>query len=539
MSSDRPLRAAGLDAHVLIVGLGPTGAAAAALLGARGLEVRAYDRLPDLYPLPRAIGLDHEVMRVMQELGIAERVLPLVALYRPSEYRGMQGQLIKRLDAAPPPYRTGWPPNLVFDQPEFEQVLRARLGEMPRVKVQLSAEVLGVGQETDHVWADVRTSSGQMRRVSAEYLLACDGGASPIRKSLGIELDDLGFDEPWLVVDVIVSDETAKRLPQTQVQYCEAARPCTFVVGPGNHRRWEIMLLPGDTLSPEFPEAELWPLLSRWIGPGDGRLWRAAMYRFHGLIAREWRRGRILLAGDSAHMTPPFMAQGMVQGIRDAQNLSWKLARVIGRASPACLLDSYGIERRPHVEVTTRTAISLGREICERDPDRARARDELLLEGQGGVVTTMVRQDMIPGLRNGLIALDSPGAGVIFPQPMVRVAGTERCARLDDLTGPRLLVVALTAPSGAELAEFERRLRPFEGCFVAFAPVGAGLRVDVAVEEAEGGLVEWLKSLNATYAIVRPDHYVYATATAASEALLYLDRFVRHVASSAGDASAI
>ena len=172
MSSDRPLRAAGLDAHVLIVGLGPTGAAAAALLGARGLEVRAYDRLPDLYPLPRAIGLDHEVMRVMQELGIAERVLPLVALYRPSEYRGMQGQLIKRLDAAPPPYRTGWPPNLVFDQPEFEQVLRARLGEMPRVKVQLSAEVLGVGQETDHVWADVRTSSGQMRRVSAEYLLA-------------------------------------------------------------------------------------------------------------------------------------------------------------------------------------------------------------------------------------------------------------------------------------------------------------------------------------------------------------------------------
>ena len=530
MSVVQPPTAVGLDTDVLIVGLGPTGATAAALLGVRGLNVQVYDRLPDLYPLPRAIGLDHEVMRVMQELGIAERMLSHVAPYMPSEYHGMRSQVIKRLDAAPPPYRTGWAPNWVFDQPKFEHLLRARLREMPRVRVELRTEVISVGQEGDHVWADVHTSAGRVRRVTARYLLGCDGGASPIRKALDIELEDLGFDEPWLVVDVIVSDETAKRLPRTQVQYCEAARPCTFVVGPGNHRRWEIMLLPGDTLSPEFPEAELWPLLSRWIRPDEGRLWRAAMYRFHGLIAYEWRCGRILLAGDSAHMTPPFMGQGMVQGIRDAQNLSWKLARVIRGTSSDSLLDSYQIERRPHVETTTRTAISLGREICERDPDRARARDQLLLARQGGVVRTTIRQDMIPGLRNGLIASDAAGAGVIFPQPIVRVAATGRRTLLDDLTGARVRVVTVSAPNPADLSDFERRLRPLEGCFVVLAQHDTNVQVDVAGAEAEGCLVAWLKSLGVTYAIVRPDHYVYATAATASQALLYLDEFARQMA---------
>ena len=522
---------AGFDADVLVVGLGPVGATTAALLAIRGLKVLVYDRLPDLYPLPRAIGLDHEVMRVMQELGVATRVLPHVSPYLPSEYLGMEGQLIKRLDAAPPPYRTGWASNWVFDQPKFEHVLRARLLEMPRVRIELEAEVVGAGQDPDGVWAAVRTSSGTVRRVTGRYLVACDGGASPVRRALGVELEDLGFDEPWLVVDVIVSEETARRLPQTQVQYCEASRPCTFVVGPGNHRRWEIMLLPGDSISPEFPEAELWPLLRRWIQPGDGRVWRAATYRFHGLIAREWRRGRLLLAGDSAHMTPPFMAQGMVQGIRDAHNLAWKLARVIHGTSSDSLLDSYQIERRPHVEVTTRVAITLGREICQRDPNLARARDAALLAEQGGVVRTMIRQEMIPGLRTGLIETGTAGAGAIFPQPIVRAAaGTGREALLDDMTGARVRVVTIAAPDEAEVAEFERLLQPLEGCFVAVAAGGGRAQTHITCEEVAGCLVEWMRGLGARFAIVRPDHYVYATAATASEALLYLDTLTRQIA---------
>ena len=341
---------------VIIAGLGPTGATLAGLLGQSGMRVAILDRLPDLYPLPRAIGLDQESMRIVQQLSVSDKMSPHIAPYRPSEYLGMDGQLIKRLDTLPEPHMLGWAPNYVFDQPGFEKVLRARLADLPNVQVFLEAEIQATGQDSACAWADVllrgQTAS---TRLSADYLVACDGGSSPIRKRLGISLEDLNFDEPWLVVDAIVPDEKLALLPQTQVQYCEAARPCTFVVGPGNHRRWEIMLLEGDSLSPEFPEEELWPLLSRWLKPGEAKIWRAASYRFHGLVANAWRRERIFLAGDAAHMTPPFMAQGMVSGMRDAHNLAWKLTRVLQGRSPQSLLDTYMQERRPHVRQTILT----------------------------------------------------------------------------------------------------------------------------------------------------------------------------------------
>ncbi|HKQ84822.1 MAG TPA: bifunctional 3-(3-hydroxy-phenyl)propionate/3-hydroxycinnamic acid hydroxylase [Steroidobacteraceae bacterium] len=508
------------DADVLIVGLGPTGATAAGLLAQRGLSVLAFDRLPGLYPVPRAVGLDHEVMRIMQELAVADRLAPYIEPYSPSEYRGMQGQVIKRLDAVPPPFRMGWAPNYVFNQPAFENEIRRRLSELPRVRLEFPVEVIAVGQDSDHVWADVKDVSGRKRRVTAAYLLACDGGSSPIRKSLGIELEDLGFDEPWLVVDVMVSDEKANELPQTQVQYCEAGRPATFVKCTGNHRRWEIMLLPGDSLSADFPEAELWPLLSRWIKPHEGKLWRAAAYRFHGLVAKEWRRGRILLGGDSVHMTPPFMAQGMVQGIRDAHNLAWKLARVIRGRAPVRLLDSYQIERRPHVEVTTRAAIELGQVICERDPQRAHARDEALLTAQGGQVKTTFRQSMIPNLRRGFLAEGSPGAGALFPQPVVSEERSGRSTLLDDLTGSRVRVIAATTLRPQEAAAFGKRLAMLDGCLVALSPAAGG---DVCVRDTSGCLESWMSDLGCSFVIVRPDHYVYATATSVTDALCQLD----------------
>lgn len=504
-----------VDADVVIVGLGPTGATAAGLLAQQGLSVLVFDRLPGLYPLPRAAGLDHEAMRIMQELGIANRVLPYTQPYRPSEYRGMDGQLIKRLDAAPPPFRSGWAPNYVFDQPAFENELRRRLTEFPRVQIELSAEVTSVGQSSDHVWAEVQ-AGGRKRRVTARHLLACDGGSSPIRKSLSIELEDLGFDEPWLVVDMIVSDEKAKALPQTQVQYCEADRPATFVTCTGNHRRWEIMLLPGDSLSADYPEEELWRLLSRWIKPHEGKLWRAATYRFHGLIAKEWRRGRILLAGDSVHMTPPFMAQGMVQGLRDAHNLAWKLARVSRGLAPERLLDSYQAERRPHVEETTRSAIALGRVICERDHGRARARDATLLAEQGGEIKTTIRQSMIPNLHHGFLVEDSPGAGSLFPQPSIQHERTGRSALLDDVTGSRVRVVAARALTPKQVAEFDSLLAHLDGCLVSLSNEGSG---DICVRDASGVIDSWMKEFGCEFALVRPDHYVYATAASATDAL--------------------
>lgn len=512
---------------VIIVGVGPTGGVLAGLLAQRGIRVAAFDQLPDLYPLPRAIGLDHEVMRLIQELGIAERVLRHTAPYRPSEYRGVSGQLIKRLDTNPPPYRLGWAPNYVFDQPAFEREIRTRLLELEHVDVHYSAEVTTFGETPDRVWADVTFADGRSERYSARYLIACDGGSSPIRKTLGIQLEDLDFDEPWLVVDAIVPDEKLAHLPQTQVQYCSPDRPSTFVVGPGNHRRWEVMLLPGDSLSPEFPAEELWPLLSRWVKPDEVELWRAAAYRFHGLVADRWRVGRVLLAGDSAHMTPPFMAQGMVQGIRDAQNLAWKLARVLAGDSPEDLLDSYETERIPHVKTTTRTAIDLGNVICERNLTAALARDARFLAEHDGEIRTAIRQNMIPNLAGGIIAIDSPGAGEPFPQPLVRQPdGTT--VLLDDLTGPAVRLVARDAIGASEAAQFAAVLAGLGGRQVSLT-VGSSAP-DVIVAPETGTVASaWFEAHGTKYAVVRPDHYVFGTAPDVAGTLLLLQRLRAHL----------
>ena len=163
----------------------------------------------------------------------------------------------------------------------------------------------------------------------------------------------MAYDQAWVVVDLLVDPAQLWRLPANNVQYCQPQRPSTFITCPGNHRRFEFMILDGEPAEGAVSEARLWSLLSRWLVPGQARIWRAAAYRFHALIAREWRRGRTLLAGDSAHQTPPFLGQGMCQGLRDAGNLAWKIAQVVNEQAPDSLLDSYTEERRPHVFETT------------------------------------------------------------------------------------------------------------------------------------------------------------------------------------------
>jgi 3-(3-hydroxy-phenyl)propionate hydroxylase len=434
----------------------------------------------------------------------------------------MQGQLIRRLDATPPPYRLGWAPNYVFEQPAFERILRARLAELPNVAIHRSVEVQSVGQDDEGAWADVQQlGSAEVQRIRGSFLIACDGGTSPIREEqLGIAMQDLGFHEPWLVVDVLVNDDKLARLPQTQVQYCEPERPFTYVTCVGNHRRWEIRLNPEDRTSGDFPEEELWPLLKRWIGPEDGRIWRSAAYRFHGLVASEWRRGRIFLAGDAAHMTPPFMAQGMAKGMRDALNLAWKLTSVIRDGADNRLLDTYEQERKPHVTATTESAMQLGRVICERDPQRAAERDARLLAEQGGVVKTILRQDLIPGLSSGLVDRGTPGAGSILPQPMVQ---TDRfTGRLDDVTGSTVRAVAVEQLAPDERAAVLEALAPLGGVLVQLGESGGREGPLVEAREDDDLLGSWLHAVGRRIAIARPDHYVYGTATSAKETVALL-----------------
>src|SRR5258706_6988064 len=194
--------------------------------------------------------------------------------YRPSAYYGWRGQRLRRLEWVPQPYPLGWPPNMVFTQPPVEAALREHAASRGGVEVRLGSELTDLHQEKDRVVLQLRDDRGEKCEVYAKYLVGCDGAASTVRQKLEIQYEDLEFDEPWLVIDLIVNEHGLAKLPAVSVQYCDPARPSTYLIGPGVHRRWEIMLLPGEERAQMETEAQVWRLLSRWLAPGDARLWR-------------------------------------------------------------------------------------------------------------------------------------------------------------------------------------------------------------------------------------------------------------------------
>ncbi len=487
---------------VAVVGCGPSGAIAAGLLAERGLSVFVCDRARDVYALPRAFAIDHEILRIFQQIGAVDQVLPWTEPFTPSEYFGVDGQMIKRLTTVDPPYPQGYVPSVVFNQPEAERVLRAHLASVDNIEIALGVEVVGLTQDADSVTLALNRDDGVKREVRARYVIGCDGASSKVRTLVGLALEDLGFDEPWMVVDVKVNEQGAAKLPKTSVQYCEPQRPCTFLIGTGHHRRWEISLNAGEDPAEIASEANVWKLLSRWITPDDATLWRRATYRFHALVAKDWRAGRVFVAGDAAHQQPPFLGQGMCQGARDASNLAWKLHAVLKLAAPDCLLDTYGAERGLHVRQLTTKIKEIGAVICERDAEKARRRDAHLLEACGGVVQSMPRQNMLPRLETGVLASSkSPLVGTLFPQPWI-VRGNDRI-RLDALTGCGWRLVIDASEHESDVAMPELAMRQLALSVVTMSASTDGLR------EADNVLTNWFARAGAVAALVRPDHYVY------------------------------
>lgn len=480
--------------EVVVIGFGPCGVVAAGLLGQAGFGVLAIDRLCAIYDKPRAIALDHEILRMLDGLGVAEAMLSFTAPFPASEHFGVEGQLIRRIDMVPEPHPLAFVPTMVFTQPPVEAALRAHVGAMPGVAVELCTELVAIAQDEDGVTLRLRHEDGTERSIAAGTVIACDGASSFVRRSLGIGLEDLDFDEPWLVVDLRVTERGLVKLPRNAAQFCDPARPISYIVGPGNHRRFEIMLNPGeDPQAMQRPEAVM-RLLSRWLGPEDAELWRAASYRFHALVAAEWRRGRVFLAGDAAHQQPPFIGQGMCQGLRDVANIAWKLAAVRTGAD-AALLDTYGEERGRHVRTLTTRIKAIGRQICERDPVAARARDAALLAQGGGRAPVVTRQEIVPPLETGLLATPAhPAQGTLFPQPWVRAG--EGWARMDRVTGGGWrLFVAADFPVVDGAWRFGHSAAP---------------RVLV---ERDGIAAGWFARHGIGAALVRPDHYVFGVAT--------------------------
>ncbi len=499
---------------VAIVGFGPTGAIAAGLLGKQGIRTFVCDKSHEVYDKPRAIAMDHEISRLFQHMGVGKKIKPHLEPFTDSVFYGVDGQVIKRMSTVAAPYPLSHTPSVVFTQPPVEKILRDHAGAHPSVALQLGMTVTDLTQDTDFATLTLHNEQGHASQVKARYVIGCDGASSTIRTLSGIALQDLGFDEPWLVVDVLVNERGLAKLPTTSVQYCNPVRPSTYVIGPGNHRRWEISINDGEDPKVLATPEGTWKLLAPWLTPEEGELWRQATYRFHALVADRWRSGRVFVAGDAAHQQPPFLGQGMCQGVRDAVNLCWRLTAVLQEGAADTLLDSYGTERKAHVtELTTRIK-GIGKLITERDVAKARARDAKLLADCGGVVKPMPRQDVQPALSAGLLgSVAHPARGTIFPQPLLLQTNGEKL-RMDDIH-PAGWKIVFNATASDEFTQAAKHHH---------LPALVSLKLGTtALTEAEGVLQQWFEKQGVQAAIIRPDHYIYGVCHTPQELSHQLD----------------
>jgi 3-(3-hydroxy-phenyl)propionate hydroxylase len=398
------------DADVLIAGLGPVGAVLAALLAQRGVSVIACDRESEIYRLPRAAHFDAEIMRVFQQLGLAEEVRKHSRTIDAYEFVNAAGEVLMRF-AVPQMTAQGWPASFLFHQPALEEALRTKLEGDVQVELLPGTALVSFAQDAQGVSALLAGG----RSVRARYLFGCDGGNSPVRKALDIPLFDYGFDEPWLVVDALMPDEA--HLKPYGVQLCDPARPTTIMPMSPGRRRWEFMLLPGETPEEILQEEKVAALMQPWTSPGT-EIVRKAVYRFHGLVATRWREGRVLLAGDAAHQMPPFAGQGMCSGIRDAANLAWKLELVLKGEASERLLDTYQQEREPQVRGIVELAIAMGKVVCTLDPEAAAARDAQMIAARAAAKGDTPAPG-VAGFAAGFV-YPSPRAGEIAPQSAAR-----------------------------------------------------------------------------------------------------------------------
>ncbi|MET0902695.1 MAG: bifunctional 3-(3-hydroxy-phenyl)propionate/3-hydroxycinnamic acid hydroxylase [Acidimicrobiales bacterium] len=482
---------------VAIVGYGPVGAALAILLGQQGHRVVVLERWAEPYPLPRAVHYDHEVARILQSCGVADQCAKIVEPAEVYEFQNAEGNVLVRFGRRGNG-RSGWPQSTMFSQPELESVLFARVDELPSIEVRRGWEVTDLVEDGDHVV--VRGGTGPIR---ARYVTGCDGANSTVRGLTGITREDRAFFYDWLVVDVVF-DEPRVYDP-LNVQICDPARPTTMVSGGPGRRRWEFMALPGETAEDLNEESTAWRLLERFDArPDNARLEKHAVYRFQARWAEEWRRGRVLLAGDAAHQTPPFAGQGLCSGLRDAANLAWKLDLVLRDLAPDALLDAYGRERGPNMRAVIELAIGMGELICVADPEEAAARDAAFIAADDGRLTDI---PPFPPIGEGVVMAGSPCAGELFLQAEIDVDG--RPTRFDDAVGAGWRLVTLADPGLDE--DLARWFTSIGGAVVS---LGCG---PSPVEDVDGAYGSWFAARGLVAVLQRPDFAIYGTAAAVAE----------------------
>lgn len=496
---------------VAIIGYGPVGVTAANLLGRLGRKVLVIERDVDIYHRARAISTDEEVIRIWQSIGLAEQLKADMLSDRPIDFVDAGGRSFMSLAATT--RGNGHPPQLFIYQPALERTLRAGVERYPNVRVELGREVVSRCQDADGVELTVvGTGDDRLARVRASYVIAADGGSSPTRSQLGIGFEGRTYEDRWIVIDTKV----LRAWPEVDRLrfHCNPRRPAVDCPTPLGHHRWEFPVLPGDDETELVKPAAVRRLLAdQGITDEHVEVLRAVVYSHHVRFASRWRQGRIFLAGDAAHVMPPWIGEGMASGVRDAANLCWKLDAVLAGSLPESILDSYEIERQPHVRALTRAAVNLGRIITERRKVVTTLRDPILR----GVTRTPVLGDAVRGgdwlpvsryldglLGHGAVRGRSRRRGAdgwLITQPWVLSEQGDR-VRLDDALPDGWVV--LRVGSRSPITAWDAAGVPSYDVLEPGATATPGAVVDV-----DGELAGWCAHHRVDVVVLRPDRFVY------------------------------
>jgi len=499
---------------VLIVGAGPTGLVAANLLGLYGINTLLIERSPALTTFPRAISIDDEGLRICQALGLGTEVLRHVRLNVGAEYRSRERVLVH---VAPHQQRNGYPLISTFDQPALEATLLAGLQRFPCVEVCFEQTLEQLVQTDQGVQASVRDASGAVQQIDSTYVLACDGGKSSIRRSLGIALRGTTFLQRWLVIDAVCQE----RAPADYITFfCNPTRPAVSVPAPGEGWRWEFMLLPGEAEDWFLLPDSLLQLLQQIGDTRQPRVLRQSIYTFHASRAAAFGAGRVFLLGDAAHLLPPFGGQGMNCGLRDAHNLAWKLASVLnGQAHPA-LLETYQQERAPHALQMTRLSSFLGKIVMPTSRALVVVRDSVLRLAMTipPVASSLTEMRIKPesSYRRGLrlsdgSRLSASFAGRLLPQPLVQ-AQDGLSVQLDDLLGSGFALLRFSTDSPEAFASLQSDLwRKLQPRLIALLPAdepwpSASSQITCVRDNRQ--LELFLRGRRDLFVLVRPDRYI-------------------------------
>ncbi|MFD5625212.1 bifunctional 3-(3-hydroxy-phenyl)propionate/3-hydroxycinnamic acid hydroxylase [Streptomyces sp. NPDC127072] len=520
---------------IVIVGAGPVGLACALYLGRAGWGVTVLERWPAPYSRPRAVHFDDEVARLLADAGIGADLARLTEPADTYEWRNAAGETLLAFDwsgVGP----SGWPVASMMYQPHLEEALATAAESHPGVALVRGFTAVALDEHAESVVVTARDPEGRERAFRSSYVIGCDGANSFVRERMGARSTDLGFFYDWLIIDVRPHGE--HEWNPVNLQICDPLRPTTVVSGGPGRRRWEFMRMPGESVEELDTEARAWEFLEPWgLTAENCTLERHAVYTFQARWTDVWRGGRLIIAGDAAHLMPPFAGQGMCSGIRDAANLSWKLDLVLRGAAGPALLDSYGPERAAHVRHAIGMSVELGKVICVTDPDAAAVRDASMID-KGADPERILPPLPPPTLLDGIIARGAPGR----PQPSAgglsaqgRVQRGDTTGLLDEVVGRGFLVASTIDPRTA-LSPAQRAFLERVGArLVRIVPAGQAVDpIDVA--DVDGFYLSHFSSVGHVGAVVRPDHYVFGTASTPADLALLVDELAQLLGAGARDA---